>query len=1236
MVAEKLRVTADAQGYRRNFTKLLSSLRVFTLSGLVVALLTAPLLLINTPEKFNGVNNVQSPAGILTSHPTPPQTGTATEQARESYGRLPLSFEANRGQAGEAADFVARGGGYTLSLTPTEAVFSLARRSDEQSRNDEPSPDRNDDVGAARRSRRETGTPNAHRSRQPSPAVLRMSLVGASRSAKVAGLDKLEGKVNYLIGNDPAKWRTEVPTFGRVRYAEVYPGIDVVYYGNQRRLEYDFVVAPGRDARTIELEFAGAETVEVDAATGDLLLRVGEETVRQHAPVTYQETAGGGRREVESRYALRDGGQVRFEVGEYDRSRALVIDPTLVYSTFFGGSAIEQAPLIAVDSVGNAYVTGTTSSTNFPTTVGAFDTTNNGSFDPRDVFVMKLNSTGSGLIYSTYLGGNSIDQGLGIAVDPAGNVYVTGQTQSLDFPTTPGAFDTTSFAENDISCFVTKLNANGSNILYSTWLKGPQHQPEGLSRGTDIAVDPSGNAYVVGVSGLSQFPTTAGAFARTPAGNLDVFVTKLNPNGSSLVYSTLFGGNNNDSTTGIALDAAGNVIVTGFTESDLLPTTPGAFDTTYNEGTSDGFVTKFNADGSGLLYSTFLGGSAVDSVGDVAVDAQGNAYVTGVTRSTDFPTTCGGAFDTTLSGFEDAFVSKLNSTGTALVYSTYLGGSGATSSAIDTGQGIAVDSDGNVYVTGVTSSSDFPVTAGALDTTFNGGGSDAFVTKLNNLGTALIHSTFLGGAAADLGTDIALDAAGDIYVTGDTLSSDFTTTPGAYDTALNNNSRDGFISKIRDTTAAPAPGPTNTCPTPTPTPTPSPSPTPAPVVTVQFSSATFSVIEGCVPATLTVTLNGTPSGPVLVDYLVSEGTAKQKTDFTYVAGTLLPQSSAAAGGTGALAARAGAESYVSGTLTFQAGETSKEITVLITEDGFAEGTENLSATLSNPRGAGSGSPSTTTLNIQDNETVDSQTNPLDDAATFVCQNYHDFLHRQPDPAGQAFWTEGITRCGADQSCVETKRHDVAAAFFLSIEFQQTGYFVYRAYEAGLDRRPQYEEFMRDLNAVGQGVEVRVGDWQQRLAAQRRALSERLVERAEFMALFPASMTAEQFADKLFANAGALPTAAEREPVVAAYGVGNAQGRAAALTASLDTGAVYNRLYNPGFVLVEYFGFLRRDPDDAPDTDMSGHDFWLGKMDSFTAAGEDARLEPDAFGRIKRSEMIRAFIVADEYRKRFGP
>jgi hypothetical protein len=576
------------------------------------------------------------------------------------------------------------------------------------------------------------------------------------------------------------------------------------------------------------------------------------------------------------------------------------------------------------------------------------------------------------------------------------------------------------------------------------------------------------------------------------------------------------------------------------------------------------------------------------------------------TFSSNFPlanavqsTYAGPARDSTVF-YGDAFVTKVNASGTALVYSTYLGGT-----SDEFGNGIALDSAGNAHVAGITGSADFP-TASPIQAALRGD-FDAFVTKLNSAGSALLFSTYLGGGSFDAGRKVAVDASGNIFLTGITGSTDFPTVSPAQ-AANGGGPQDAFVTKLGEPSAG---------------------------ATVQFSSPSFSVTEGCVPATLNVTLTGAAAGPVAVDYIVFEGTARQKTDFTYVAGTLLPQSSAAAGGARALAARAEAESYVSGTLTFEAGETSKEITVLITEDGFAEGTENLSATLSNPRGVGLGSPSTTTLNIQDNETVDSQTNPLDDAATFVCQNYHDFLHRQPDPAGHAFWTNEITQCGSNQNCVSERRHNVAAAFFLSIEFQQTGYFVYRAYEAGLNRRPQYEEFMRDLNAIGLGVEVGICDWQQRLAAQRTSFTEQLVERAEFKALLPEGMAAGAFADKLFANVGATPAATEREAVVAAYGVGNAQGRAAALAAALETGAVFNRLYNPGFVLVEYFGFLRRDPDDPPDTDMSGHAFWLAKMDSLTLPGEDARLESDAFGRIKRSEMIRAFIVADEYRKRFG-
>ena len=1123
---------------------------------------------------FVGGSAPDAPTPIAAASESAPRT---TAQMREAYGQISLSFEANRGQADEAVNFVARGAGYTLTLSPTQAVFALSRRPDEPSR-----------------LQRDADAADAPRP-EPRSAVLRVSLVGADRGASAAGLDELEGKVNYLIGDDPARWRTSVPAFGRVRYAEVYPGIDMVYYGNQRQLEYDFVVAPGRDARRIALEFAGADTLEVEAETGDLLLRVGAETIRQHAPVTYQEMAD-GRRGVESRYELREGGRVGFEVGEYDPALPLVIDPVILYSTYLGGSNTEEFLRIAVDSSGSAYVCGSTTSTNFPTVnpiQGAFAGGGTTARGDGDIFVTKLNPAGTAFVYSTYLGGSGGEQAEDIAVDSSGSAYLTGDTGSTNFPTANAFRPTKGFG---VEGFVTKLNAAGSALVYSTYFDAAPNS---------IAVDSAGSAYITGFVSGTDLPTV-NPIQSANAGDGDAFLTKFNPAGSALVYSTYLGGNSGDEAHAIAVDSSGSAYITGFTFSSNFPLA-NAVQSTYagparNSSPEpfygDAFVTRVNTSGTALVYSTYLGGGGEDSGNGIALDPAGSAHVTGFTNSTNFPVA--NAIQSTLRGDFDAFVTKLNPAGTALVYSTYLGGGGE-----DAGNGIALDSAGNAHVGGGTGSADFP-TASPIQTALRGD-FDAFVAKLNPAGSALLFSTYLGGGSLDVGRKVAVDASGNIFLTGITRSTDFPTVSPAQ-AANGGGTQDAFVTKLGEPSAG---------------------------ATVQFSSPSFSVTEGCVPATLNVTLTGAASGPVSVDYTVFEGTARQKTDFTYVAGTLLPQSSAGAGGAEALAARAGAESYVSGTLTFAAGETSKEVTVLITEDGFAEGTENLSATLSNPRGAGLGSPATTTLNIQDNETVDSQTNPLDDAATFVCQNYHDFLHRQPDPAGHTFWTNGITQCGSNQDCVSERRHNVAAAFFLSIEFQQTGYFVYRAYEAGLDRRPQYEEFMRDLNAVGQGVEVGVGDWPQRLAAQRTAFAERLVERAEFGTHFPDGMTAGAFADKLFANVGATPAPAEREAVVAAYGVGNAQGRAAALMASLDTGAVYNRLYNSGFVLVEYFGFLRRDPEDPPDSDLSGFDFWLGKMDSFTLAGEDARLERDAFGRIKRAEMIRAFIVADEYRKRFG-
>lgn len=393
--------------------------------------------------------------------------------------------------------------------------------------------------------------------------------------------------------------------------------------------------------------------------------------------------------------------------------------------------------------------------------------------------------------------------------------------------------------------------------------------------------------------------------------------------------------------------------------------------------------------------------------------------------------------------------------------------------------------------------------------------------------------------------------------------------------------------------------------------------------TVQFTSPVFNVTESCAPATVTVSLSGPATSPVSVDYMVVEGTAKQKSDFTYVAGTIIPMSS------GPAAVVAG------GRLTFQTGETTKDITVLITDDGFAEGTENLSVVLSNPINTSLGCGTTATLNINDNDATNSSSNPIDNPGNFVCQLYHDFLHRQPDSAGQAFWVNEITQCGSDLACIDRQRTNVGAAFFLSIEFQQTAFFIYRSYGGALARKPQYVELIRDLNAIGLGVAVGVGNWETQLQTQRREFVTMLVQRSEFSALFPSGMTGDQFATKFFQNAGVTATPAEQQTVAAAFGSGDLTGRVNAVIAGTDTASLYNQLYNSGFVLIEYFGFLRRDPNASPDTDLSGFNFWLSKMDNFSLPGEDVRQPSIAISRIRRSEMIRAFLLSSEYRSRFG-
>jgi hypothetical protein len=702
----------------------------------------------------------------------------ADARVREKYGRLNLHFEANRGQTHEDVRFLSRGPGYSVYLTASEAVLVLAAAR-----------------GDGKRDRR---WKKAERGAQEgaAPVVLRMALVDAHPKPHVTGIGELPGKANYFIGRDPAKWRTNIPTYEKVYYREVYPGIDLVYYGDQRRLRYDFVVRAGADPERIALAFQGADRLEIDAQ-GDLVLHVAGGAIRYQKPVIYQETDG-LRQEIRGGYVLTGSNRVRFQVAAYDRKRPLVIDPALVYSTYLGGSGYDYGEAIAVDAAGHAYVTGDAESDDFPTTAGAVQPTRRGI---ADAFVAKLDPTGSALVYSTYLGGSGDDEGCGIAVDAAGHAYVTGFTGSDDFPTTARAVQPTHGGIAD--AFVAKLDPTGSALVYSTYLGG-----SGWNDGHGIAVDAAGHAYVTGFTGSDDFPTTAGAVQPTRRGTGDAFVAKLDPTGSALVYSTYLGGSEEspfffeDVGRGIAVDAAGHAYVTGLTGSDDFPTTAGAVQPT-RRGTGDAFVAKLNPTGSALVYSTYLGGSGWNDGYGIAVDAAGHAYVTGPTESPNFPTTAG-AVQPTHRGSGDAFVAKLNPTGSALVYSTYLGGSG-----YDDGEAIAVDAAGHAYVTGPTESRDFPTTPGAVQPTHGGGYDDAFVAKLNPTGSALVYSTYLGGSrgglfAEEMGRGIAVDAAGHAYVTGFTGSDDFPTTAGAFQPTRRGRD-DAFVTRLDlGSTAPPA------------------------------------------------------------------------------------------------------------------------------------------------------------------------------------------------------------------------------------------------------------------------------------------------------------------------------------------------------------------------------------------------------------------------------------------------
>lgn len=719
----------------------------------------------------------------------------------ETLSKLPLSFEPNLGQGQKSAQYLARGAGYSVALLSSGVSMNF--------------------VGDRGR-----------------PQTVGVRLEGASNTVRPVANEPLAGKVNYFLGSDRRRWRTDIPTFGQVKYPEVYAGIDVIYYGQQNRLEFDFRLRPGADPSQIRLRLNGG-LPRIDR-NGDLV--IGQ--WRQHKPVAYQLLGPANlRTPVECSYILH-GQAVTLKLGQYDRRAELIIDPVVTYATYLGGNSNDAIAKIKVDAAGSLYICGSTTSSGASTGAQSYGGSNSELRQMQfgDAFVAKLNTAGTALVYAAYLGGSGDDLATSLAIDSSGSAYVAGSTQSNNFPVTTGAFQTSykGFTdENGVydpgDGFLVKLNAAGNQLVYATYLGGALNDLP-----IAVTVTPAGNAVVAGSTNSTDFPTTANAYARQFRGRAnfgpsvagDGFLTVMNATGTALVNSTFIGGRSKDAASGVALDAQGNMYVCGVTFSGDFPTTPGAFQTTfrgletstdYNAAAGDAFVAKFTAQGA-LVYSSYLGGSLREAATSIIVGSDGAAYVTGITSSANFPATAN-APQKTYGGdraygtvgntyYGDGFLAKLDPAGATLSYATYLGGKGD-----EAGMDVAVDALNNAYVVGFTTSNEFPVTADALQKTNAGLGGqgfapnasqgfsqervrntgDAFFTKFAANGS-LVYSSYFGGGRDDAASAVAVDLAGNAYVAGSTLSPGISTPATAQTTfggaGTNYPRGDGFIVKF--------------------------------------------------------------------------------------------------------------------------------------------------------------------------------------------------------------------------------------------------------------------------------------------------------------------------------------------------------------------------------------------------------------------------------------------------------